>query len=986
MIHLGVLGPLVVETPDGTLALRAPLQRRIVALLVLHASAGRQAHRDQLIDQLWDGTPPRSASSALAVHVSQLRKTGLREVIVTTPTGYVLADDGVTIDVADFEHNVRRGVADEMAGRAQSAQGFLDDALGAWRGRPYEDLRYHDASQAAIGQLQRLRRSALLARGAACLAVGDHVRATADADLLLAEDPADTQAWRLLARCHHDLAGPEAAGEIVRRARAAGVELEHAAGPTAGGTARPVRVALEPTAPPPLPEPFVGRTGDVRQILDSLTGSRLVSLVGPGGVGKTAVAAAVGRGHRGPVAWTSLSQVTPDAVPAAVATQLGIRTGDIAGVARSLGGARLLLVLDTCEHVREAVTVMVDALLPRCPGLTVLATTRQVLGARGEQIIPVRPLPTGVDGAAARLFGALAARQDPTIDLPQRQVADLCRRLDGLPLALEIAAAHVGALGIDGLRDMLGRGDTLPALPGAGPPRTRTLMAAVGWSYRLLDPEAARALRRLSMVAEPFDQRLAAALGVDPDQLATLVLASLLAAQRSPDGTRYRMLDTVRAFGRAATTEQDEPDEAVRLLADAMDADLVAAHEGTAVTVCRRLLEDDDAARGAGVARLLADRWVTGSPPPGAPALLRMAAASTSDGEVASRLLAASGRIAAMRNEVAAALADWDAALERCPTVLPRAELHRRRGELLMEANRQTAAEAAFEAAEDATGRLGPATTDADQRAWVDVALARCLFAYRRFDLPAQRDLLDRVTPVATNVGTPRQRITVEIRRFHADLQQERYAPPAEWVVRLEEDRRAAERSGHPAALASAWFRTGFFHVLRTEPDDALAALAEAEAINRSIGRVSVHVHVYRVTALRLTGDDAEVERLGTPAADLADEHGASEYVGLVQGSQAWLEWRRGDMERTAGLAERALQRWRHHPHPYPLQWTALLPLIAARHAQGHQDGVMDAAQQLLQWPQQRLPGPVAELVTATGDDPEAVPDLLAVASSHRLL
>lgn len=986
MIHIGVLGSLVLRAGDQPLSLRAPLQRRVVALLALHRSTGDQAHREQLIDQLWDGTPPSSAASALAVHVSQLRKAGLREVVVTTPTGYALADDGVTLDVVEFEEKVRRGVADEMAGRAQSARGFLDEALSGWRGRPFEDLRYHDASQPAIARLERLRRSALLARGGACLAVGDHDRAMADAELLVAEDAADLAAWRLLAECHRDLAGPDAAAEIVRRARAAGVELGAVTGSAADHAAAPVRTARQPTAPPPLPDPFLGRRTDVAQVLRALATSRQVSLVGPGGVGKTAVATAVGRDHRGPVAWVPLSPVTPDAVPTTVATHLGMRDGDTSSIARSVGGARLLMILDTCEHVRESVAAMVDALLPRCPGLTILTTTRQVLGARGERIVTVRPLPTDVDGPAARLFETLARRQDPTFEASQQQVAEVCHRLDGLPLALEIAAAHAASLGIPGLRDLLRRGESLPARPGAGPPRTRTLMAAVGWSYRLLDRDTAVALRRLSLIAEPFDRRLAEALDVGSDQLATLVMASLLLTQRSATGARYLMLDTVRTFGRAAMIEQQDPDDAVRLLADRLSADVVAAHERTAVTICRRLLDAGDGARGGAVACLLADLWVTGTPPEGAPALLRAAAQATSDGGVATHLLTVSGQIAAMRNEVSAALADWEAALGRGPAVVPRAELHRRRGELLVEANRQEAAEDAFDAAEAATGGPDATTSDAEQRAWLDVALARCRFAYRRFDIAAQQALLDRITPIAAAIGTPAQRIAVEIRRLDADLQQERYAPPAEWVIRLEEDRRVAERSGRPAAIAAAWFRTGFFHVLRAESEDALDALSTAEAINRAIGRVSVHVHAYRVTALRMAGDEAEVERLATPAADLADEHGASEYVALIQGSQAWLEWRKGDMARTAGLAERALQRWRHHPHPYPLQWTALLPLIAARHAQGRPSGTVDAARQLLAWPQQQLPDPVAALVTATCDDVGAARELVAAAEAHQLL
>ncbi|MGY1820578.1 ATP-binding protein [Geodermatophilus sp. SYSU D00079] len=313
---------------------------------------------------------------------------------------------------------------------------------------------------------------------------------------------------------------------------------------------------------------FVGRRAELARLRALLGESRLVTLVGPGGVGKTRLAlraaAELRRSFPDGVALADLTAVSDPALAAAqVAAAFDVRdsTGRWlpASLAEVLGERRLLLVLDNCEHVRDAAAVLVDALTGACPGLTVLATSRTPLDVPGEALCAVPPL-AGGDGTTLLRQRAAAAVPDLVLtSADDAALAELCRRLDGIPLALELAAVRLRTLTpaqlLDRLDDRLG----LLRRPGpAGPDRHRTLRATMAWSADLLGPAERLLWRRAAVFAAGFDLAAAEAVCADGelprddvlDALTRLVEASLLVVDRTGAGTRFRMLETVRAFGR----------------------------------------------------------------------------------------------------------------------------------------------------------------------------------------------------------------------------------------------------------------------------------------------------------------------------------------------------------------------------------------------------------------------------------------------------
>ncbi|MFI6818551.1 ATP-binding protein [Nonomuraea sp. NPDC050328] len=347
---------------------------------------------------------------------------------------------------------------------------------------------------------------------------------------------------------------------------------------------------------------FVGRSAERAAIAAAFTGSRLVTLLGPGGVGKTRLAIVTASGFTGGGAFVDLVPVRAGSVAQALASALGVieRTQQPLedALAERLGSGQALLVLDNCEHVLDAVAPLVDRLLALCPGTRVLATSREHLGIPGERIVPIAPLPLSPASSspasssaaspsspssraaeaasdAVLLFLDRARDADPGFDADPAVVAEICARLDGVPLAIELAAARSAALGPEGLLAALD--DSLRLLSGGrgGDERHRSLAAVLGWSYDLLDEEERALFRRLSVFAGTFDLDAATALTGDRlaavDGLARLTGKSLVVRSES----RWRMLETVRAFAWAALGD-DLP--AVR-----------AAHLGWAAGAAERL-------------------------------------------------------------------------------------------------------------------------------------------------------------------------------------------------------------------------------------------------------------------------------------------------------------------------------------------------------------------------------------------------------------
>jgi predicted ATPase/DNA-binding CsgD family transcriptional regulator len=347
-----------------------------------------------------------------------------------------------------------------------------------------------------------------------------------------------------------------------------------------------------------VPEPWtsmVGRRDEIAAVLVALDRARLVTLVGPGGVGKTRLAVEV-TGAAAPSfpfggGFAELMPVQPDFVVQAVATTLGVTTQPGIPVEQSVLGhvarRRVLIVLDNCEHVLPAAAAFVANLLAACPEVTVLTTSRERLGIAGERVITVQPLSTdGTESDAARLFFERAQAADPSVTEDSDVVAELCARLDGLPLAIELAAARVGSVGAQALLEATT--DRLRLLAGGHgtDQRHRSLRAVLDWSHDLIGEPERRLLRRLGVFANGFD--LAAVDSVagddgDPaaliDTLGQLVDKSLVVRRSTSAGTaRWHLLETVRSYALdqlEASNEADEIRTRHRAWAGSVAADLV---------------------------------------------------------------------------------------------------------------------------------------------------------------------------------------------------------------------------------------------------------------------------------------------------------------------------------------------------------------------------------------------------------------------------
>lgn len=328
--------------------------------------------------------------------------------------------------------------------------------------------------------------------------------------------------------------------------------------------------------PAPPRSSLVGRHAEVATALALLAPRRCVTLTGVGGVGKTRLAREIAselRRRGGRVWLAELADVRGAGVADAVARAVGLGAsgGTAAAVADVVGSAAATLVVDNCEHVLDDAAAALDTLLAACPGLAVLSTSREPLGIDGEHVVAVRPLDPATDGAELFRRRAVAAGAAPTT-LDDATVTAVCRRLDGLPLAIELAAARAASLGVGAVARLL---DDRLGLTGGGrrrgPDRHGTLRAAVDWSYRLLSPPEQRLFRRLAVFANGFELdavvHVAAPLGIGAaaaaGHLAALVHRSMVVADAAGRPDRYRLLDTVRAVALERLDEAGERTAAV---------------------------------------------------------------------------------------------------------------------------------------------------------------------------------------------------------------------------------------------------------------------------------------------------------------------------------------------------------------------------------------------------------------------------------------
>ncbi|NMO57430.1 AfsR/SARP family transcriptional regulator [Actinoplanes sp. TBRC 11911] len=589
-----VLGGTEVEADGVPVDLGGPLPRRLVAALL--AAEGRAVSEDALAAAIWGAEVPANPTASLQAYVSRLRRILGRDALVRAGDGYRIAVDDT--DVARFAADVARGrelLDDERPGEAVRA---FDTALSRWRGEAFADL----PESYARPHLAELRDVAAEERLAARLATGDAPGVVGDLDAAVRAEPYRERRWELLILALYRSGRQADALAALRRVRARladdlGIDPGPALQELEGRLLAQDPRLLLPSRPTHAVRPlshFFGRKDEISEVDRLVAAHRLVTLVGPGGAGKTrlAVEFASARDRQSTEPWfVRLADVAdPAEVPAAVAAAVGVRGTTVDSIAVALGRQPGLLLLDNCEHVVTAAADLALALLSRCPGLTILATSREPLGVDGERLLPVAPLPP-TDAVALLTDRIQAVRPGwrPTT-AESDQLTRLADALDGIPLALELAAARARVLGLGELLDMLH--DRFPALGpvprGALAPH-QTLEAAVAWSVDLLSASDRALLLRLWSFEGGFPL---AALDNDLDGLSALVARSVVVADTSVTPARYRLLEIVRAYCRKHDPDPAASREAhaawVRRLVEQQAPLLRAEHSAHAIRVLNR--------------------------------------------------------------------------------------------------------------------------------------------------------------------------------------------------------------------------------------------------------------------------------------------------------------------------------------------------------------------------------------------------------------
>ena len=582
-----VLGPVALFGEDGVVSLPAKHSRLLAALAI---ADGRALGIDELMEAVWDGAAPVSARKLVQVYVSQLRKTlPAGSAITTRGSAYAIDLGPEALDAKRFERLVDEARDAGRTGNAALALSLVEQGLALWRGRAYGEFAYDDFAQAESERLEALRLVALEERLSALLSLGRHDEVLAEARALAEAQPyrerphelailtlyrAGRQADALEHYAHvrarlDDELGLEP-GSALRDLQRRILQQDPALAHTGGAVDSP------PGMLPVPPNALVGRARELDELASLLTrrDDRLIVLTGAGGSGKTRLAVEAARQAAGSYANGALFiELAPLRDPALViptiAHEVGLAVGsgdDVLDVlAATLATQETLLVLDNVEHVRDAATSF-PLLIARAPRLTLLVTSRTVLHVSGERVVPVSPLP---EDDALELFAHRARLLDPELVLSGEDEADareVCRRVDCLPLAVELAAARVRTLTPRALRSRLEtRLGLLTGGPRDLPARQRTLRETIAWSVDLLDNASRQALARLSVF--PAGAPLEAAeqvVGADLDTLSTLVDHHLVQRAVWRARPRLTVMETLHEYASELLADDPEDLEATR--------------------------------------------------------------------------------------------------------------------------------------------------------------------------------------------------------------------------------------------------------------------------------------------------------------------------------------------------------------------------------------------------------------------------------------
>ena len=607
-----ILGPLIVEGEHGPIDITGI--RRKALLLRLIVSANSSISDDRLIEDLWESDPPSGAASNLASHVSLLRRLVGTERIARRAGGYMLVVNEGELDSARFEEEVSRGQQALDAGEQKAAAQHLVRALGCWRGSALMDAAEMAWARPLAIRLEELRWTCEEMLFETQLALGRHVDLVGTAEAAVGAQPLRERRWAHLMLALYRSGRQSDALRAYQRLRTLlgdelGIEpsaelesLENAIilqkpeldwYPAMGAVDevwagdRPKGSPAEhPNSLPHQRSSFVGREKEVAEVTSLLDRGRLVTLTGPGGVGKTRLAVEVGRSvlrsTEDGVWLVELAAISePELVAAKVLRDLGIEgqsdKGPLSTLVEVLGAQHRLVIVDNCEQVVDGCAVVADTIVRSCPKITMLMTSREPLHIDGEAIyrVPSLSLPPEhiedlgdlVGSGAVALFVERASTQAPGFaltDTDAPRVAAICRRLDGMPLALELATARLRAMSLTQLEDRLNRRFSL--LTGGSRvslPRQQTLRALVDWSYDLLSEPVKAVFRRTTVFVDGFEleaaERVCAFENIDEGDVANLLSAlvdqSMVVAEPHGDTLRYRLLETLHQYGVERLTE-----------------------------------------------------------------------------------------------------------------------------------------------------------------------------------------------------------------------------------------------------------------------------------------------------------------------------------------------------------------------------------------------------------------------------------------------
>jgi predicted ATPase/DNA-binding SARP family transcriptional activator len=608
-----ILGPLEVWEGDRRLALGGAKHRALLAILILNAN--RVVATDRLIELLWGEEPSETVNNTLQVSVSQLRKVlepdhvrgTPHRVLVSQEPGYMLRVSPAELDLGRFEQLREEAKRARIDSRLDLAGTSLREALALWRGPPLADLALEPFAIAEVSRLKELRLQTVEDRIEVDLALGRHADVIGELEGLVAEHPMRERLRGQLMLALYRGGRQAEASDQFHRTRAALVEgLGMEPGPELQklfkailnqspsldvGPSVAVRRERRTSNLPLQLTSFIGRAQEMAEIRRLLSQSRLVTVTGAGGVGKTRLAIQIAnqlddKYHDGVWMVELASVVAPAGLAQAVMAVLGIR--EQAGrpmtdtLTDYLQDREMLLVLDNCEHIIESSAQLVARLLQKCPDLHILTTSREALGVGGELAWRVRSLSLPDAGSlppaeslpefeAVALFMDRANIAVGSFALTNENagpVTEVCQTLDGIPLAIELAAAKLKVLSLAQIAERLS--DRFRLLTGGSRtamPRQQTLRAAIDWSYDLLPETQQATLRRLSVFAGGISLEAAEAVCAAEgeieasdviDLLADLVAKSLVLVDKERSVARYRLIETVRQYSREKLFEARE--------------------------------------------------------------------------------------------------------------------------------------------------------------------------------------------------------------------------------------------------------------------------------------------------------------------------------------------------------------------------------------------------------------------------------------------